>query len=82
MEELRVPTCPLQKSDVDRILRALNTKLGAWPANAPPHIKRQTHKSFFNYLQKNEWAVLMDERAPVESRMEAIADRAMSIGLL
>ena len=82
LEQVRMPTCPLSPSDVDRVVKAVNKKLSAGPSGQRLSDKRQSHSSFFNYMEKGDWVVLMDERAAVETRLEVVVNRAMSIGLL
>ena len=82
LEQVRMSTCPLSPADVNRVVKAVNKKLAAGPSGQRLSDKRQLHSSFFNYMEKGDWLVLMDERAAVETRLEALVNRAMSIGLL
>ena len=81
LEELRMPHCQLSASDVERVIKALNRKLSAGQKQKGTKASRQTHAFFHNYLTRDDWEVLLRENAPVESRLQIIASRALSIGL-
>ena len=81
LEELQKPSC-MSESDIALLTRAINSHLVKTPASKGSNGKLQSHLTFFNYMTKDDWAVLIDERSPVDARMAVVVRRAMSIGLM
>ena len=80
MVELQKPSC-LSESDIALLTRAVNSQLAKAPTGNGGRARTQVHFTLFNYMTKDDWATLTDERSPVDVRMSVVARRAMSFGL-